>query len=355
MIARREILDQVGRGIQAVRQGREHEGVGPGAAGHLVEAAPAVQDVIAPVPDEHVRAIAAGQHVGVVVPRQGVGETRAGQVLDRTQGVDPRPDRVLRTRNLQADRHAGRRAGRPRGVGGGVASRSAVEDVVPRPSDQRVVASTAIEGVVPVETVQHVGAGRAGHRVIVETGDEVLDRIERVDLAASDGLRSRNAQVDDNTGWERAGNTQAEIDRVGSSAAHEDVAAVPVHERVVAAVADEGVVPIVAPKDIGAVVAGQMIVVVRAGEALDRGQSVVSAAAGVLAARDAQIDGHGGRGRKIGDYVRAPLPVDNIVAGARQETIAEIVTRQVVVERRSIDTAGVCDGIDTGATGILRP
>ncbi len=71
-----------------------------------VRAGVAVQGVIPAPTVDRVVAAAASDEVRVCVAGQGVGEVRAGQVLEPAQGVRPGSDRVLRTDSGQTDRHA---------------------------------------------------------------------------------------------------------------------------------------------------------------------------------------------------------------------------------------------------------
>jgi hypothetical protein len=142
-----------GAAEQRIRPGAADQRIRPGAADQRIRPGQALQRVVSCAADQAVVARAADQPI---IPAS----REEGEVLHpRHQGAGDLADQPRR-QHVEAD---GRRAGRavdhrP------VIARPAIERVVPRAADQRIVAAEAGEAVAPVRPLQQVGARGAGER-----------------------------------------------------------------------------------------------------------------------------------------------------------------------------------------------
>src|SRR5581483_7237791 len=301
-------LDHVGRRVAGQRVGlagpgevlepgeRVRAGARGGAGGEVrrdrdvrrgeargVSAVPAGEGVVAAAPVDHVVAVAAVDHVRVAVAGQVIAARAAGQVLDRG-------DRVV--------------AGRAGGGSGREARPHAARDARVRDgvdavaTGERVVAEPAVQDVVPRPANERVGVAVSGQRVVACPAGDVLDGGDRVVARGGRVLGPARRQV--------------HRDRAGRGGVARGVDAVPAGERVVAQAAGQRVVSVAAVQDVVRAVAGQRVVTAAAGEVLDVRERVGAGASGDRGGRGG--DGVGRAGVVGG--VGAVAAVHGVVAEA---------------------------------------
>ncbi len=190
--------------------------------GKRVDARAAHDRVAARAAPKRVVAVTAVDPVRGRVAAQGVGEARAGDVLDPGEQIALRMAAGLRRREPEVDRHRGVRAGVDRRV----EIRAADQRVGAGPAFERVRAGAAVEPVRAVVARQRVARGRA---------DQVLDIGDRVPGRVAAG-RGPGPEIDRDAARgrcvARGVDARAAVDHVAAEPAGKQVRALAAEERV---------------------------------------------------------------------------------------------------------------------------
>src|SRR5581483_10446385 len=204
----------------------------------------------------------------------------------------------------------------------------AVQDVVPRPANERV------------------GVAVSGQRVVACPAGDVLDGGDRVVARGGRVLGPARRQV--------------HRDRAGRGGVARGVDAVPAGERVVAQAAGQRVVSVAAVQDVVRAVAGQRVVTAAAGEVLDVRERVGAGASGDRGGRGGDGVGRAGVVGGVGAVaavhgVVAEAGPDDVVAVTAVDHVRVAVARERVVARSSGQVLEARDRVGAGGAGVLRP
>ena len=235
-------------------------GVVAGAAGQRIGPDPAIEAVGTGASEQRIIAAEADQCVVTIIADKRVGTGIAHKAVI-VLGADDRFDVAQRVNIFRGDAGDGRgrraiehdghaaRAG-DIAVIGGIVAVTAVERVIARPADQGIVSGPAIQRVIARAARDLVVGAVARDLVGVCGADQVLDRDERVDIAARsnrDGRRAgriqgrRDARAARDIGIIDRVDADPAIERIIAAAARKEVVAVPARDAVGVRIAEDRV------------------------------------------------------------------------------------------------------------------